>query len=111
MKVIVTGGRDYQDFAMVQDILSTLSPDFVIQGGASGADAHARTWAEDNNVELATYTAKWDEFGRAAGPFRNNLMLKDHPDALVLAFPGGRGTANCVRQAKEMNMMVLKVEA
>lgn len=35
-----------------------------------------------------------------AGPIRNSFMLALGPD-LVLAFPGGRGTADMVRQASE----------
>jgi hypothetical protein len=35
------------------------------------------------------------------------MMLEAHPEALVVAFPGGRGTADCVRQARGLGMPVL----
>jgi hypothetical protein len=37
--------------------------------------------------------------GRAAGPRRNQRMLEDFRPDLVVAFPGGRGTAYMVRRA------------
>lgn len=104
-KVLVTGGRDYADQARVWDVLDELLPvceDFmVIQGGATGADSHARAWCEDRGVIYAEVPAEhlWPHLGKAAGPIRNEAMVSLGPD-LVLAFPGGKGTDNCVRTAR-----------
>lgn len=108
-QVIITGGRDYDDWTMVQDVLNFIKPDLVVQGGAEGADKLAKEWAQLNNVECKTYEADWNKFGKGAGPIRNRIMLMEHPKAVVVAFPGGRGTANCVRQAYERNMIILQV--
>ena len=42
--------------------------------------------------------ADWTKHGKAAGPIRNQKMLDECPD-LVVAFPGGKGTADMVRRA------------
>jgi len=110
MKVIVTGGRDYSDANMVDDVLDLFKPTMIVQGGAFGADRLARMYAEFYKIECVTMSADWEKHGKAAGPIRNVEMLKAHPDAVVVAFPGGRGTANCVQYACEMNMIVLRVE-
>jgi hypothetical protein len=107
--VIITGGRDYDDWAMLQEVLNFIDPDLVVQGGASGADKMALQWAEYNKKELLTFNADWDKHGRAAGPIRNREMLKAHPEGVVVAFPGGKGTADCVRAAFERNMVILQV--
>jgi hypothetical protein len=39
------------------------------------------------------------DFGRSGGPKRNQQMLEEGKPDLVLAFPGGRGTADMVRRA------------
>jgi predicted Rossmann fold nucleotide-binding protein DprA/Smf involved in DNA uptake len=44
-----------------------------------------------------------------AGPRRNRLMLSENQDALVIAFKGGTGTANCVKIARELKMKILIV--
>lgn len=107
-QVIVTGGRDYEDAAMVYDVLEFINPDVVIQGGASGADRLAREWGERKGKKVFTYEAKWTEHGRAAGPIRNGVMLGAYPAAMVIAFPGGNGTADCVKQALALNRLVLE---
>ncbi|MEM9912925.1 MAG: hypothetical protein AAF922_19365 [Pseudomonadota bacterium] len=45
--------------------------------------------------------------GRAAGPIRNKEMLDEGCPDLVVAFPGGRGTANMVKQAQAAGVEVL----
>ena len=108
-QAIVTGGRDYDDWDTIQEVLNFHQPDVVIQGGASGADKLAKYWAELNQKGFITVIADWQKHGRAAGPIRNRLMLENYPHAFVIAFPGGRGTADCVRTANELNRIVFQV--
>ena len=107
--VIVTGGRDYDDWAMLQEVLNIIRPTLIIQGGARGADQMAKEYAEANNIAVRTIDADWTKHGRAAGPIRNKEMLQTYPLAVIVAFPGGDGTANCVKQAVAMNRIVLMV--
>lgn len=108
--VIVTGGRDHEDWQMVQDVLELFDIGLLIQGGAKGADRLGRAYAKLMNIECVTVEAAWKVFGPKAGPLRNREMLDKYPNAVVIAFPGGRGTADCVRQAVAKNMVVLRVE-
>lgn len=108
-QIIVTGGRHYEDRLMIHKVLSLINPDLVVQGGASGADLLARTWARVNKKEHDTIYADWNKYGRAAGPYRNREMLEKYPNATVVAFPGNNGTENCIKQAKELNMTVIRV--
>lgn len=107
--IIVTGGRTYDDWIMVQDILELFKIKTIIQGGAFGADQLARGYAKLHNIECITVQALWDLHGKAAGPIRNREMLVRFPDAIVIAFPGGPDTTNCVKQALELNHIVLTV--
>lgn len=111
MRIVVTGGRTYSDAAMVYDVLDALNPMTVMVGDAAGADAIARDWAVDRERDMFVYKADWDANGKAAGPMRNKKMLVDAGlHAVVIAFPGGKGTEHCVKQAKAFNMIVLRVE-
>jgi hypothetical protein len=57
-------------------------------------------------VPIDVYVAQWKKHGRAAGPIRNQRMLdKGKPD-LVVAFPGGRGTADMIRRAERAGVPV-----
>ncbi len=104
MRVLVCGGRDYLDKTKVFNALNKLQRkhgiELVIQGAARGADELARQWAERHQVPVMPFIADWSKHGRAAGPMRNQAMLTyGMPDAVV-AFPGGRGTADMVQKAK-----------
>jgi hypothetical protein len=110
--VIVTGSRDWGDETAIHDALVKANPTLVVQGGASGADALARAWALVNGVPCRTFHASWSLHGRRAGPLRNGVMLRAFPHALVLAFPlDGPGTADCIRQARELRMTVIVYSA
>ncbi len=54
------------------------------------------------------FRALWERHGRAAGVIRNQAML-DYGIDLVLAFPGGRGTADMVRRARSAGVAVAAV--
>src|ERR1700727_625335 len=103
MIILVTGGRDYHDHEKVSAVLSALHKanpiQIVIHGGATGADSLAAIWAMTQGIHAASVPALWNVYGNRAGPLRNGAMLLLKPELLV-AFPGGRGTANMVIQAR-----------
>ena len=115
MKVLVCGGRDYTDSEKVYMILANIHANGpitrIIQGGAAGVDLLACEWAEgEPDVTLHTYMADWQQFGVAAGPIRNAQMLNEGKPDFVLAFPGGRGTADMVAKAMAAGVEVREVE-
>jgi YspA, cpYpsA-related SLOG family len=113
MKVIVCGGRDFKDWqflAATLDALDAETPfDRLATGAAPGADTLADSWARSRGVRVERYYALWRTHGRAAGPIRNQKMLDDeHPD-LVIAFPGGVGTADMVTRSKAAGVPVKEI--
>ena len=110
MKVIVCGGRDFRSPAQVWRGLDEIHAERPItklmQGGANGVDTFAKEWAI-TKPDIVRYicNAEWAKFGPSAGPIRNKRMLEWGPD-LVIAFPGGTGTADMVRQAKAAGVAV-----
>ena len=82
MKILICGGRDFNDrdraFKELDAAHAELNITLVIEGGARGG-------------------------------FRRNLeMLDEKPDG-VIAFPGGNGTAHTVRNAKQRGIPVLEL--
>lgn len=51
----------------------------------------------------------WKRHGRAAGPIRSTQVLGDNPE-MVVAFPGGKETAEMVTKAKEADLLIFEVE-
>lgn len=111
MRVLVCGGRDFDDFAFLDRILTAVHEKrpitTVIEGGARGADSMGRKWAEKRGIAVSTFPADWELHGRRAGPVRNLKMLREGRPDLVVAFPGGRGTAHMMRSSVEAGVRVL----
>jgi hypothetical protein len=55
------------------------------------------------------FPAQWDRYGEAAGPIRNAWMLEFGKPDLVVAFPGGRGTADMISKARKAGIEVCEV--
>lgn len=112
MRVLVCGGRYLNDRKLVFKTLDRFHQrtpiSCIIEGGASGADLLAAQWAEANGVRHSRYNANWTAFGRRAGPLRNQSMLDEGKPDLVVAFPGGRGTADMVARAGAAGVLVWK---
>lgn len=131
MKVLVCGGRTYEDERLLNHTLDTLHavlgisviihgdagkfydyPDHIISDEAGfwvGADKLAGQWARRNGVTERFYKPDWNKYGRKAGPMRNQLMLDESVPDLVLAFPGGRGTKDMVKRARAADYKVCEI--
>jgi hypothetical protein len=116
-KVLVCGGRDYNNTGYVWDTLREIHMQRpiaqIIHGGATGADTAAKRWAELNSVGQYIFPVTqedWRELGRKAGPLRNQRMLDLGKPDVVVAFPGGTGTADMVRRAEKAGVTVVRVE-
>lgn len=90
---------------MVRSVLASQRVGLLLHGGASGVDAAAAAWARAAGVEARAFPADWSG-GRSAGPARNRRMLREGQPDVLLAFPGGRGTDDCVRAAGELGVPV-----
>ena len=87
----------------------------LLHGGARGADASIARAAHQLGWSALVMPAEWRRHGRAAGPIRNRELLElavaraeahtspgVSTSVLVVAFPGGSGTASLVREARRM---------
>jgi hypothetical protein len=118
--LIVTGGRTFADRPRLWaalDAINAFTPPralVIVQGGChGGADALARHWAAQNEVDYETYPAPWKSEGKRAGPLRNQRMLEAilarKAPVMVLECPGGNGTADCVWRAKAAGVVVSRL--
>lgn len=128
MRVIVTGSRYWTDRQAVYDALNevyrTYGPFVLVHGACStGADALAHDWYTLAGrlvpVTEERFKASWETRGRAAGPERNERMVKAGGQ-LLLAFTGpcarehctkpqphdSHGTAGCIELAREAGIEI-----
>lgn len=85
----------------------------LIHGGADGADALAGAWAQHRDVPTVVFPITpedWARWGKAAGAKRDARMLVEGEPDLVIAFEGGKGTQNLIKQARKAGIAVDIVE-
>lgn len=98
----------------------------IISGGATGADTVVIDWAVVNWLPFKEYKADWDDlshpdaiirtrrdgskYDARAGLRRNQKMLDEGKPDMILAFPGGTGTADMVRRAHKAMVLVEQIK-
>jgi hypothetical protein len=117
-RILITGSRNWTDRDAILNALVQAVTEFgnardltLVHGACpTGADQIAHElWtghlSRFNHVER--HPADWQQFGRGAGPKRNQEMVDLGAD-ICLAFmnPGSRGTADCVRRAEKAGIPV-----
>ena len=115
-RVLVCGGRDFSDFVLMTSALCSIAAEetdgklFIIAGGAPGAATLAIKWARLHGCDFKEFHADWATHGKRAGPVRNQQMLNEGAPDLVVSLPGGRGTADMVRRARNGGFEVKEVK-
>jgi hypothetical protein len=116
--IVAGGGRDltWPSELIATHLLRASSGRIVqalLHGAARGADQAIALAADQLGWPQMACPAAWHQHGRAAGPIRNRQMLERSLDLaaalplgaalLVIAFPGSRGTASLVDQARRLS--------
>lgn len=94
-KLIVAGGRDFNDFRLLSSKLIHLANVIladkdvsIVSGMASGADRLGYIFAQHNHVKCYEFPANWLKYGKSAG-IKRNAEMGNFSDGL-LAFWDGR---------------------
>ena len=115
MRVLVCGSRDWADRATVYSVLDEIAPTTIREGCYRGADKIAEDYALSRHLPCEHYPAQWGTRGKAAGPERNERMLRgealgrppEGPPDLVVAFDlGTPGTSDMVSRAIQAGFRV-----
>ncbi len=130
MRVLVCGGRNYNDrdhiYNTLCDLHYKLGPfTAVIHGDATGADSEADGWAEMMKIPTVPMKAKWKDldapgavikhnrygaYNALAGFDRNQRMIDEGKPDIVIAFPGGNGTDDMCERAKKAGVKIKKIQ-
>ncbi len=125
MKVIIAGGRDFDNYDLldkeVSSILNSMvnipMDDFELVSGGQvttdyttgkkyGADYLGEKYAKDNNFDLKGFPADWNKYNKAAGPIRNKQMA-EYADVLIAFWDGkSKGTKHMIELAKNKGLKV-----
>lgn len=112
-KVIIAGGRDFDNYEYMKITLNKLLPilfgnvDFcIVSGMADGADTLAVRYADENQISKILCPANWKRNKRKAG-FRRNETMCSIATHLVAFWDGcSHGTKHMIEIAREKGIPV-----
>ena len=98
MKIGIIGSRGFNNYTLVEEVMSEYldKAQFVVSGGAKGADTLGERWGRENNKETLIFKPEWDKYGKRAGFIRNQDIVKNSD--MVIAFWDGssKGTKSSI---------------
>ena len=108
--LLIAGSRNYTD----RDTFNRVTEEYIdsedaftviVAGGAAGADELAKDYALEHGLQYIEFPADWEKYGRAAGPKRNDDMVKfiKEKNGRALYFWDGesKGTKQCIESARK----------
>lgn len=103
VKIIVAGGRDFDDCALLDEVLDQYLENHeieeIVSGKAKGADFLGETWAVHHDIPIKPFPAEWHKHGRGAGHVRN-LKMARYADVLFAFWDGeSKGTNGMIHDA------------
>lgn len=112
-KLIVAGGRDFNDYDRMSADLFDLAENeleaeqvSIVSGMARGADSLAVEFADREKVKLHEFPAQWDTYGRSAGYHRNADMAAASHGLLAYWDGKSRGTMHMINIARNKGLRV-----
>lgn len=119
-KVIVAGGRNFENYAYLEESLDRILADIkepivIVSGGANGADMLGERYARAKGYEVECHPAQWKLFGRGAGNRRNaemGISVKENGKGMLVAFwdMESKGTSNMIDVAERYNIPYRVIE-
>ena len=118
MKLIVAGGRNFNDYEKLKSTLDNMVFNFgevteIVSGNAKGADKLGERYAKENNIPIKRFIPDWEGLGKKAGFVRNRQMgdyAKEHKGMLVAFWDGeSKGTKGMIDYAKQIQLNNLVV--
>jgi hypothetical protein len=113
-KLIVAGGRDFTDAALLNKTILEYAENHpgwvsIVSGMASGADRLAWVFAKKQRVKVYEFPANWAEHGRSAGFIRNRAMA-DFSHGLLAFWNGSRGTRHMIETMQSLNKPITVIQ-
>ncbi|MGF7011972.1 putative Rossmann fold nucleotide-binding protein DprA/Smf involved in DNA uptake [Lachnospiraceae bacterium PF1-22] len=115
-RIIIAGSRDFLDYKFLKEKCDEIIQKLteykitIISGTARGADTLGEQYAKENNYILKRMPANWNDYGKSAGPRRNEEMAKYAKEAAVsilIAFSNGsKGTGHMINSANKHELQI-----
>ncbi len=108
-RVVIAGSRNYTNYEEAKNYIDHCLKDvlakydvIVVSGGCKGADLLGEKYASERGLKIERYPARWELYGKYAGPKRNAEMAQIS-DYIICFWDGkSKGTKSMIEFAKDM---------
>lgn len=113
LKIIVAGGRDFNDYCLLEKTLDQFLQDRqfidsveIVSGLAKGADLLGKKYAEERHINCREFPANWDLYGKSAG-YRRNGEMANYADIAICFWDGqSKGTKHMIDTMQKQGKFV-----
>lgn len=110
IKIIIAGGRNFDDFNKLRQVCDEFLQDQnnieIVSGAYKGADLLGERFAAERNYPIKQFPADWRRYGKSAGLKRNTEMAA-YADALIAFWDGeSKGTKHMIELATQAGLKV-----
>lgn len=100
MKIIVAGGREFNNYELLKEKLDELigeNTDIeIVSGMARGADTLGIQYAKERGYKIKEFPANWDKYGKSAG-YKRNEEMANYGDTSICFWNGiSKGTKHMI---------------
>lgn len=109
MRLIIAGGREFNDYELLKEKLGHLlinnTDDVeIVSGKARGADSLGEKYAKEKGYLIKEFPADWNKHGKAAGYLRNKEMAEYATHCVCFWDGESKGTKHMIDLANKMGL-------
>ena len=110
IKVIIAGGRNFDDFnklcQVCDEFLQGQNDIEIVSGAYKGADALGERYAAERNHPIKQFPADWRRYGKSAG-LKRNIEMAAYADILIAFWDvESKGTNHMIELATQADLKV-----
>jgi hypothetical protein len=103
--VAIVGSRDFSDLELVRKYVANLAYHddraIIVTGGARGVDTAAQATALEYSLTVQVIKPDWERYGKAAGPIRNEQIVKVSDEVVAFWDGKSRGTKSTIELTRK----------
>ena len=108
MKIIVAGGREFNNYKLLKEkldyFLKNKTDIEIVSGKQRGADTLGENYAKEKGYKIQPFPPDWNTYGLSAG-YKRNKQMAEYADSCVCFWDGkSPGTKSMIGLAKKYNL-------
>jgi len=109
-RLVIGGCRDFNDYVYFKEqvdyLIQNIRKEYeiiILSGCCRGVDEMAEIYAKENNFKVELHPANWNQYGKYAGPKRNEEMVLCSDFVIAFWDFKSKGTKSLIEFSRKHN--------